>query len=236
MRCPACGARNRPDAAWCTQCYEPTTAEARRTGVAAGERGVPAADAPPAATRDVGDGDVRDRDVRDRDGEVEWRCGACGTWSPLLAPTCAGCGTPRTGFGEAPPRRDVHVGAGAVLVASGLLPGLGHVLAGRLGTGLARALLFVLWAAGGLVLLRGTGGAAGGTVLVLGALVVWAASLVDVTRLDTAHPPLLGPRRLGMLVLVVTSVLLVAGMLATPGADTEPGGHGERSSDARSLA
>jgi hypothetical protein len=138
MRCPACGARNSDDATWCTQCYadvrprpvpEPSagTNEAARPAVP-DQHATPQRPAAPV-----------DRDVRDRDGVVEWRCAACDGWTELESPTCAVCGSPRRGFGElaAAPARSTS--EGAIVGASLLVPGLGHMLAGRYGTGIARA-------------------------------------------------------------------------------------------------
>jgi hypothetical protein len=183
VRCPSCDARNPDGAAWCNQCLRPLGAAATDTATAP--------EAPAAPVGSAQDGDTtaaRQRDVRTVDGEVEWRCPRCDVWSPLPAARCTTCGGPRRGFGV--DERDVRPppSAGPRLAAASLvLPGLGHVLAGRYGSGVARALLAVSWLLGGLVLLRGAtrGGASPlpSVPLLVGAVTVWAASLADVRRL-----------------------------------------------------
>lgn len=217
MRCPACGARNSEDATWCTQCYADVRAAADPTmstapdasGGAVGSRsGAMTGDAvtPPAT---AGRGTAAGRDVRDRDGTVEWRCAACDGWTPLEVATCAVCGTARRGFGEA--SKDTRFGEAEVVGASLVLPGLGHVLAGRVGTGLARMMLAVLWAVGGLVLVAGSSGVATlpGWLLLSSAVGLWVATAFDAKRLvDGEERQLLTTRRLGGFVLGVTVALV----------------------------
>jgi hypothetical protein len=210
--CPACGARNAAKAAWCSQCYAPLGAAADtdpETGVRE----------PDVRERDIRERDVRERDVRERDGEVEWRCGACGGWTPLHLAACLHCASPRRGFGEAAtPVRTFPSGGGVVLAASLVLPGLGHLLVGRSGTGLARIVLAVLWVGGGLSLVRnGGGGTAPGLILLAGALVLWLATAVDARYLAAgSRTELLGSRALAVLVAVVTGGLVLATVVTAP--------------------
>lgn len=209
-RCPRCEAANPDHAQWCGQCYAPfegdevegpAPAGAGDALAPAGERGQPTAL------------------VRQRDGEVEWTCVTCGTSNPLAAGTCAACGTGLTAaFAAADP--DPGRGAGAdprvALAATVVLPGSGHVLAGQAATGLARALLYVVWLGGGLVL-----AARGGALLVtgpllLGALVLWAGSLADLLDRSGSQARILGARGLLWLVVAVTLLSLV-GLLAGVG-------------------
>jgi ribosomal protein L40E len=228
VRCPECGARNSEDATWCTQCYADVRgADHGATGAASPvppapggspAAGQPALPVPPAdgvpADRpgEPAGADGRHRDVRDRDGRIEWRCAACEGWNPLEAASCLVCGSERRGFGEPTPR-EPDLGDVGIVGASLLLPGLGHVLAGRSGTGFARAILAVLWLFGGLVLVVGSGGIAGlpGWWLLASAGVVWVATVADAQRLVAGdRPQLLTTRRLGALVLVVTVGLVLA--------------------------
>jgi hypothetical protein len=205
--CPACGARNAAKAAWCSQCYAPLGAAADTEP----ETGV--------RERDVRDRGVDDRDVRERDGEVEWRCGACGGWTPLHLAACLHCASPRRGFGEAAsPVRTFPRDGRVLLAASLVLPGLGHLLIGRTGTGLARIVLAVLWVGGGLSLVRdGGGGGAPGLVLLVGALVLWIATAVDARYLATgSRTELLGSRALAVLVAIVTGGLVLATVVTVP--------------------
>ncbi len=228
MRCPNCAARNAEAAAWCTQCYQPFTPPggpdsvevppteggadappARRAGTAS----PPPVPEPPGA--DVAPGadagaDAAERDVRVRGEVVEWRCAACEGWTPLEAPSCATCASPRAGFGPASTRsvQDPSVALGPALAASALLPGLGHLLRGAVGTGLGRAVLWLLWAGGGLALARSAGLGTGAVVLLLAAVVLWAVSLVDLQRHAAGAPPLATPRVLAWSVVGVTLLLV----------------------------
>ena len=95
MTCPHCGARNTPDAPWCTQCLQPL-----------GQPDPPAEPAPPAPPRSPDPPpaaippapgsspapEAGDRDVRSVDGVVEWRCPTCQSWNALDRPACSVCG------------------------------------------------------------------------------------------------------------------------------------------------
>ncbi len=233
MRCETCGARNVEGAAWCTQCYTPFAAEA--------------GDAPPSATEaldgpavdleldlplterpDVGDADpdqprtatpVEVGDVRDIDGVVEWRCSTCASWNALEQPSCAVCGAFRSGFGE-PARTEVDVtdlDPDRLFLATLALPGLGHLLAGWIGTGITRMVLALLWLLGGVWWLVATAtGRTPGVILVLGALAVWVTSAVDVRALLAGRDEPFGVRGLLWLVVGVTGLLmLVVALVAT---------------------
>ena len=240
MRCLSCGARNSETADWCTQCYaslrgrpaDPvelsTSSQAPRSepepSAQVPPQALPSRPVPPGPTGAHGAGPTgATRDVRDHDGEVQWRCERCDTWSPLLAPSCTTCGGPRHGFGEVAARpADRDVSSGSVTALSVALPGAGHLLVGRVGTGSARLLLWVLWLVGGLSTVRGAGSATlalPGVVLLVGAGVLWAATQVDVQHLTAGRDrEVLGTRRLlwlvGGVVAAVVLAVFVAAMLA----------------------
>ncbi len=246
MRCPACGARNAASADWCTQCYaalavpgaeeSATTAELPEVAApsappqppadAPPPGGVPAVPAPPDAPAEGSvPPDAEAADVRTRDGEVEWRCAVCSGWCALTAPTCTVCGAPRQGFGTetgpAEPRRDLPLAA--VIGISLVLPGSGHLLIGRIGTGVARLLLALLWVLGGFAMLRGAGGGAAlGPALVLftGAAVVWIGTALDVRTVLTGRGSEVLTSRVLLWLVVGVTVALVATLLlaATAGA------------------
>lgn len=94
MNCPACGARNTPQAPWCTQCLRPLGEDpappAPPVPAEPAQQATPTASATPASapTSDVD----TDRPFRTVDGEVEWRCPACANWNLLAIPSCAVCG------------------------------------------------------------------------------------------------------------------------------------------------
>lgn len=216
-RCPSCGARNAARAPWCTQCYAAFDGD---DASAVAVRGEPAGAADegdghgPAGAADAsGTASGAGRDVRqDEHGEVEWRCATCQGWSPLEAATCTVCGTPRRGFGEAPgvePPDEQRT-----VLRSALVPGLGHMLAGRVGSGIARAVLGLGWLVGGAALLVSAARAGSGVwaalPLLAGAGAVWVLTVFDARSLarGSSHEYLDG-RTLLWLVVGVTSLLVV---------------------------
>lgn len=245
MRCPACGARNSADAAWCTQCYAafrdpvapdpaaPDPGDEERDqhlsgpahGTAPGDERLgddaelrasdgphrPPPPPPPAHVRAAARGGGQ-RDVREREGVVEWRCATCDGWNVLEADRCRTCGTARRGFGE-PAAVGADLDERRIVGASLVLPGLGHVLAGRAGTGAARALLALLWLLGGLAFVVGNPGAGGlpGWLLLVGAAVLWVMTAVDAQRLVAGDErQLLATRGLAALVVAVTLGLVAS--------------------------
>lgn len=245
--CPQCGARNTDEAPWCTQCYTPFVSEdatpppteptaggdapVEPGGVVTGGTelegaGLDGADAGaqartgPAAAASEGAPPVTAgsaRDVRqDEHGEVEWRCATCEGWSPLASPTCVTCGTVRTGFGE--PRTAELPDEQRTVLLSALMPGLGHLLAGRAGTGIARAVFGVGWLLGGVLLLiaavRAGSGPWGALALLAGAAVVWILSVLDARALARGEQrEYLDGRTLLWLMVGVTAVLVVTLLL-----------------------
>lgn len=231
MRCPQCGAANTDSAAWCSQCYarfestpEQPPGDADDAVVDRGQPGEQSGVRSDAGTGATGRGAAGavDRDVRERDGALEWRCRTCRAWTPFETEQCVRCGAPRQGFLPEPagtrPTPAVPA-AGRLIAASVALPGLGHVLARRSATGVARAVLALLWLGGGIgLVLAGQGGLARlpGFVLLLGAGVLWAGTVLDVSELASGgRRELLTTRVLLWLVVAVTSLLLVALMGAT---------------------
>jgi hypothetical protein len=184
VRCAACGARNAPGAGWCTQCFAAFGSTAPDPAPRADGADVP----DPASTVEADPGAGRGREVRVREGDqVEWRCRRCGSWSALEATACTTCGEQRHGFGDRTPVAAASPSASptAALAASVVLPGLGHLLLGRPGTGLARLLTWLVWLPGGVVTVRATTGAGTlpGVVLLAGAAALWVATLLDTRAL-----------------------------------------------------
>jgi hypothetical protein len=217
VSCPRCGARNPRDASWCTQCFD------RLDGVriehppapgATSDRLPSTTDLPttdlPASTTEAPDpaSSARSGDVRVTGELVEWRCRRCDGWNALELAGCVACGAPREGFATQPSTPTARAGVQTARIASVVLPGLGHLLQGAVGSGVARMVLFALWLGGGVALIGDA--PTGGAVLLLGASVLWAATLSDVGRVASGERELLGARGLGALVAVVT-VLLVLG-------------------------
>jgi hypothetical protein len=237
MRCGSCGARNPDTADWCSQCFVALGSAPAATGDAPGVAPAPTDD--PASTRDAtphdrspgdpapgpvdeapGATDDGGRDVRERDGEVEWRCATCDAWSSLHAPRCERCGAPRTGFGVDQPEALGPEDAEQLVVWTLLLPGLGHVRAGRVGSGVARGVIAVGWLLGAILLAVGAVGAGTAPVaaapLALGAAAIWVASVRDVAALARGESrELLDARGLLWLVAGVTGLLVVTLLVQT---------------------
>jgi hypothetical protein len=217
MICPSCGARNPEGADWCGQCFARFGTDGS-AGSAAGRQPATGVvpDAVPAEATARADGGQRD--IRVRQGEVEWRCARCGTWSGLDAAACVTCGGPRHGFASPNEDRDVRpVDPRTLIGASLVLPGSGHLMRGATGSGIARMVLWLLWAGAGIALVR-RGATGGGTLLLAGAAVLWVTTAVDVSALAAGRSrQLLGARALGALAFAVTAGLLLATLRTTLG-------------------
>jgi len=225
IRCDACGARNVEGAAWCTQCYASFRGEPEEPPTAVAEPPTttptdPSSPEPPPEPASTGTGPVEVGDVREVDGVVEWRCATCTSWTPLDLASCATCGAPRSGFGD-PGRAQVDVGeldTNRVVAGSLILPGLGHVQAGRTGSGVTRMVLALLWLLGGVWwLAAATTARLPGAILVVGALVLWVTSFLDVRALLARRDEPFGVRGLLWLVVGVTALLMVTVALAATG-------------------
>ena len=126
------------------------------------------------------------------------------------------CGAARTGFGE--PTATAAPDEQRVVLLSAVVPGLGHLMAGRVGSGIARAIFGLGWLVGGVLLLlaavRAGSGYAAAVPLLLGAAVVWVLSVLDAQGLARgAQREHLDGRRLLWLMVGVTCALVVALLL-----------------------
>lgn len=209
IRCANCSATNPDSAPWCGQCYTSFSAPTP----ARDERPLPSPE-PAAATATGPATTVRESGGfrRADDDRLEWECVNCGTYNPLDLTACEVCGTSfGARFEDASQARGPADYARARR-SSAVLPGLGHLQLGLAGSGLARILLFVIWAAGAIALaLSGARGIIAALPLLIGAISVYGASLLDLDRLRTGKPELLAGRALLWLVVGVTlgTLLLV---------------------------
>jgi hypothetical protein len=238
MRCESCGAHNPEAATWCTQCYAPVTgssgpqaagsvpaepassgpgepiglSDAASRDAALAETEEAAASAEPGAVSSQRTEPVQIGDVREVDGVIEWRCATCRTWVLLELSNCRVCGAPRVGFGDTTrPDRAADLDRDKVLVGAAAFPGVGHLMAGRTGSGLTRLVLGLLWLVGGISwLVSTTAGAAPGALLIVGALVLWVVSFLDVQALLDGRKEPFGVRGLLWLVVGVTALLMLA--------------------------
>jgi hypothetical protein len=222
-RCPSCGALAAGDADWCGQCFQPMAARAsvRSDEALAGARPSAAATgvphfymdepAPAVASFSLAPG-IPEPPVPLPKRQPTWPCAVCHTENPLGRDTCAVCGA---AFGKIFEERkaDPTGDRQDAMVRSLLLPGLGHIHAGRTGDGVARAVLF-LWAFGSAaVMLLGSAGKSS-TLLPLGvgfaivAILLYGSSAVDAYRVAGGDRPLLSTRHLlyGTVVLILVSI------------------------------
>jgi hypothetical protein len=167
-------------------------------------------------------GQAAGRDIRVDGDRVEWRCARCEGWNPLERPDCGTCGSARVGFtpGTATEPTVATTGGSAPLLASAVLPGLGHLLVGRPGSGTARLLLWLLWAGGAGAILASAGLSGAAVVLGLAALGLWSLSLHDLVQLARGRPEVLTGRVLAWSVVGVTTLLVLFAVAGTGGART----------------
>lgn len=217
MRCAACGATNPDTAAWCGQCYRRFEQDDPAPSNGAGAPNeAPAADrqrtAPATATegfRRVGD-------------ELQWECPECGQFNDIELTSCAICNTSFLQRFRTEEPEPAHNWTGALLL-SAVAPGAGHLSVGRYGTGAARLLLFVAWVLGAILLATsaGSGALVAATPLLLGAVVLWALTLVDVFRLQRGEAEILAGRTFLWLVVGVLLLMAVA-LFGSVGTATAP--------------
>ncbi|HVL99082.1 MAG TPA: hypothetical protein VM324_07305 [Egibacteraceae bacterium] len=231
MRCPACGATNAESADWCSQCYAALVAPTA-PDVPEGAVAPPAVDAArqgdggghPAPTgKGDGGGHPAAEGFRRRGAIIEWECPACRRWTSVESLQCGACATPLSArwqlADDRPPgleRRFAEPWT-AAFALSAVVPGAGHIGLGRYSSGFARAVLFAVWTAGGVVLWRTGGGLAGGPMLA-GAGLLWAGSLVDLRALKHRRRELLGGRTLLWLVVAVLALSILGLFTAAAGA------------------
>ncbi|TVR21411.1 MAG: hypothetical protein EA387_10250 [Nitriliruptor sp.] len=243
MRCPSCGAHNVDAAAWCTQCFErfdvrgdpsqePAPPQPAAPPLPPGPADPPVvADTPPPLpgppplppeVAPTTQGRTAQRDIRVDGDRIEWRCASCEGWNPLERPDCGGCGSARVGFtpGTATPPAVATTGGAAPLLASALLPGLGHLLVGRPGSGIARLLLWLLWAGGAGAILVSAGLTGAALVLALAAIGLWILTLHDLLQLARGRPEVLTGRVLAWSVVVVTTLLVLLAVAGAGGSRT----------------
>lgn len=203
--CAACHAANVADAEWCGQCGTvfagAGTAADRRLDA---DDDVSAPQPEPGAIATPG--------FRTVDGALEWVCAACGGWTTIDSMSCAVCQAPFDQRDEATaPVRDWR----RARLVSVVAPGVGHIIVGRAPSGIARVVLFWLWALGAVLL--GADAARGAVlpaaVLVAGAVTVHVLTLGDLGRARKGLPERLAGRFLLWLVVGVTGAVLVAGTL-----------------------
>lgn len=220
MRCPTCNATNPDSAEWCTQCF--TSLKVDEPPPEPPPPAQPATPSTPAATDPAQATGAGEQVVRRGAGTfrkteqgLDWQCGLCESWNPIEVQHCTTCGH---SFADtiSPPeeRAGPDVDENVALIASAILPGVGHVLAGRTAAGVGRAVMYLLFLLGGWLLAR-EASQTGQTILpalplLFGALILWVASLYDaVLAARGEERQLLAPRAFFWLVVGVLGLLMV---------------------------
>lgn len=205
-RCPDCGALASSDAEWCNQCFrsllepdpEPEPAPVSTVATAGLEASVAQGGAPATGT-----------------APPTWPCPVCDHRNPIEADACVVCGTTFAQMmrqDEAPPTVD----PADAMHASLLFPGLGHRKVGRGLDGLARGALFVVLAAMAITVavsgLRSPATIALCSVFVAGAVLVYAGSAWEASRMADGGGPIVSSRGLMWVtvVVIIASVMLLA--------------------------
>ena len=160
--------------------------------------------------------------IRREGDRIEWACPQCDHSNPIELAHCEICGSAfidRFRETEAPePPRNWP----AAMLLTALAPGAGHIAVNRYASGVARLILFIGWLLGAVALGQSGGSRALLVVapLLLGLVVLWAGSLVDIYRLQHAQSELLGGRPLLWLtvgVLVLMGLALLVSVVAGGG-------------------
>lgn len=235
-RCPSCGGLVAEDAEWCGQCLArldrpPSEAVAgpeipEEPAALPGPAGPPVPPGPEPSGNGPAGPAPEEPGLRARGQEVVWTCPTCGGENPVDDPVCRSCGTPfRELFTE--PVTRVMPAPGRALGLSLLFPGAGHMAAGRVAEGVARAVVFGFALGASLTIVLSRQGLGLGPflalvgVLGLAAVLLYALTATDAVRVVRGDPQLVTTRMLlygatGLILLTVT-VLVLVGIRAGPG-------------------
>ena len=215
-RCPRCGGLVGEDARWCGQCL--ARLEADEPEPAALSTEPPRREPPPEG-----------RPVEVAEGRALWTCPSCGARNELDDDTCPRCGRRFASLFEEP-EPPPTIAASRAAALSFVLPGLGHVAAGRIAEGIARSIVFAYALGTALVVLLGGGTLSAGPLAPLGwlslaaAAALYVTTAVDAARAADRRDPLLSNRALlygaiGLMMLTVI-VLVVSGLRVTSARST----------------
>jgi Double zinc ribbon len=208
-RCPSCGGLVSSDAEWCGQCLAQLDASGN------GARREPGDDRPAVAVTRTATG------IRRAAGGLVWTCPTCETVNPLDASVCGTCGTPFARlFGE--PEDRPPVAPGRAVMFSLLFPGFGHVSAGKVAEGVARAVVFGFALVMAITLPVGAKGFSLGSFLplflaaALAVVVIYVVSAIDAGRAAAGRAQILSTRTLmfgaiGLVVLATLGALTAGG-------------------------
>ena len=201
--CPKCGAQNAGTAQWCNQCYESLLEpKPQPEPESVSERG-----SEPEQRRDDGVEAETDSAVADQ----RWTCPVCEERNPISVARCQTCGTDMI-VAFTPPAEKMD---GSVAKLWSGIPGGGHAKAGNGLTGVSVFLLVAMAVGFGLALLSGAKTNGIGIVILTVGAGVWVFSAYDVQRhIDTGSPWLLQGRVVSSIAGLITSLLIIAVLLA----------------------
>ncbi len=157
--------------------------------------------------------------VRRQGDALLWRCPACESENPIERTMCGVCGTPlATLFGVTKETGPKRTGSTAIWLSM-VLPGAGHVWAGRVADAIARGVLFLWTSVIGVFLVTRSGRSAGifrgiGGVFVLTATGVWIISLLESQRLSRGDVTPLVPGRILLWATAALTGVLFLGLAA----------------------
>ena len=217
MQCPSCGATNPESAQWCGQCYrrfvEPAAAPPPTDPAPVTEvhdvvaTDIPAVPAPAERTTAA----LQDSSgaIRREGDRIEWTCPQCEHVNPIELSNCEICGTAFIDRFRQPDEPEPPRNWQAALVMTAVAPGAGHIAIDRYGSGFARLFLFIGWLLGAVALAQSGGGEAMFVIapMLLGVVVLWAGSLLDIYRLQQGEPEVLAGRPLLWLVVGVLALM-----------------------------
>lgn len=222
-RCPNCGGLVSADLAWCSQCLtrfddeEPATADRKVTTEGTSPRPAPPVAGAPG---EMGPGSEQ-RTLRVvEEGRVLWDCPVCGQENDLDTRVCTRCGT---AFGRLfeEPEPPARISPERAAMISLVVPGAGHVVAGRVAEGVARAVIFA-FTVGMVVAILAAGGGLGGPLVPLVVLFVGAsatlylATAVDAYRAVRREDPVLSTRILMIGATVLLTIAVAVLIIAAP--------------------
>jgi len=231
-RCPNCGGLVSADAEWCGQCYarldrpggtESAPQAAPQVAEPIQPAAVPPAQVPMPRQTTVDPGGGGEGPIRRTERGLVWTCPRCDLENPIESRICTRCGARFESLFATPEERP-RVDPGRVARLSLLFPGAGHIAAGRVADGVARAVVFAWIALTVLAILVMRGGFRPGpllpvVVMYLGAAAaVYGITAVDARRAAEGEPPLLSSRILmygvGALILLTVGIMFVLGVRA----------------------
>ncbi len=145
-----------------------------------------------------------------------WTCPSCFAENGIEASECERCGTPFSRLFRQPEPRPT-IPRQSAFGLSLVFPGLGHVAAGRVAEGLARAVIFAWVAASAVIIFVARSGRGLGPFAPLAALYVliaaglWLVTAVDAGRAADSEPPVMTSRTLlyGVAVLMMVTIVVL---------------------------